>query len=175
MRIPTTDKFLLKLYELVEKADDAYYSLTPRSMSDVIHPDMGRMRREYEKENAKRGFKQFIEYLGEQGYIKMKSLEAVEGIILTPRGSKKALKARRRLKEKKKRKDGMWIMVIFDIPENKKILREIFRTALVEMGYKQLQKSVLVCPYDVYEDTEEFIKVHKIIPCVKMFLIKELT
>ena len=38
-----------------------------------------------------------------------------------------------------------------------------------------MQKSVWVCPYDVYEDTEELIKAHKIIPCVKMFLIKELT
>lgn len=174
MKLSITDKFLWQLYDFIEKLDDAHHFLSsPRTMPEVVYPEMAKLRREYQKQKARRNFSQFINYLSEQGYIRIKSLEATKGIILTRKGAKKALRAKRRTKEKQKRKDGHWVMIIFDIPENKRSLRDFLRSALIELGYMPLQKSVWVCPYDVYQETEEAIKTYKVIRYVKLFLIKE--
>lgn len=45
--------------------------------------------------------------------------------------------------------DGKWRMVIFDIPEQKKKLREIFRSRLKDLGFERMQNSVWVTPNDV--------------------------
>jgi len=45
--------------------------------------------------------------------------------------------------------DGKWRMVIFDIPEDKKKLRELFRSRLKELGFQKMQNSVWINPHDV--------------------------
>lgn len=175
MRLPITDKFLWRLYEFIEKADDIANFAGPRTMTEAIYPDVRRLRHEYKKEKARRSFNQLISYLRDQGYIKAKNLELTEGVILTPKGMGKILKIKRRIKNKKKRRDGHLIMIIFDIPENKRMKRDFLRSVLMELGYEPLQKSVWVSPYDVYKETEEAVRSYKIIPYVKLFLIKELT
>lgn len=52
--------------------------------------------------------------------------------------------------------DGVWRMVIFDISEKKKKAREALRSKLKELGFRELQKSVLVFPYEC-EDEVDFI------------------
>lgn len=44
--------------------------------------------------------------------------------------------------------DGFWRLVIFDIPEDKKTVREGLRNKLRHFGFYPLQKSVFVFPYD---------------------------
>jgi len=44
--------------------------------------------------------------------------------------------------------DGKWRIIIFDIPEDKKIVRNIVRELLTRIGCYQLQKSVYVYPHD---------------------------
>ncbi|MDP2909780.1 MAG: hypothetical protein Q8N69_01780 [bacterium] len=48
---------------------------------------------------------------------------------------------------KSKEWDKKWRVIIFDIPENYRIKRDLFRSKLREMGFRQFQKSVWVCPY----------------------------
>lgn len=43
--------------------------------------------------------------------------------------------------------DGVWRLIIFDIPEKLKIKREAFRGKLKELGFYLLQKSIWVYPY----------------------------
>ena len=43
--------------------------------------------------------------------------------------------------------DKKWRVVLFDIPEDKKRSRDVLRRKLVELGFQELQKSVLVYPY----------------------------
>jgi len=64
-------------------------------------------------------------------------------------------------------------MVIFDIPEKKKFLREAFRGALSLMGYQKLQQSVWVCPYEVSQETEEAIKEYSLNGYVRSFIIEK--
>src|SRR3989339_239988 len=44
--------------------------------------------------------------------------------------------------------DKKWRVLIFDIPEKRKYLREKIRNTLGAIGFSQLQKSVWVYPYD---------------------------
>ncbi|MEK7542249.1 MAG: CRISPR-associated endonuclease Cas2 [Patescibacteria group bacterium] len=176
MKVPITDKFLWGLYNCIEQASRTYDLVAPpRSLYQYVYRDTIRLKREYDRQKARRSFSQFVRYLQEKGYIRVKTLEGTKGMLLTPKGAARVLQVRRKIKEKKKRKDGKWIMVIFDIPEKKKKAREFLRDALVDLGYEQFQKSVWICPYDVYKETEEAVRSYQTIPYVRLFLIEELT
>jgi CRISPR/Cas system-associated protein endoribonuclease Cas2 len=174
MKLPITDRFLWDLYKCIEQADRTYDLLAPpRLLYQYAYRDRIHLRREYERQKAKKSFSRFIQYLQEKGYIKVRALEGTQGMVLTPKGAERVLEVRRKLKEKKKRKDGKWIMIIFDIPEKKRRARESLRDALVDLGYQKLQQSVWVSPYDVYNETEDAVRSYHIIPHVKLFLIEE--
>ncbi len=44
--------------------------------------------------------------------------------------------------------DGKWRVLIFDIPEKRKVLREKLRNTLHSIGFKWLQDSVWIYPFD---------------------------
>ncbi|MDO8570789.1 MAG: CRISPR-associated endonuclease Cas2 [Candidatus Daviesbacteria bacterium] len=48
---------------------------------------------------------------------------------------------------KKKKLDGKWRLVIFDIPEDKKVSRDAFRKKLLQMEFIRLQDSVFATCY----------------------------
>ncbi len=56
-----------------------------------------------------------------------------------------------------KKWDGRWRILIFDIPERRRWLRDRLRDTLHAVGFKQLQRSVWVYPFDC----EDFITLLK--------------
>ena len=60
--------------------------------------------------------------------------------------------------DKPKKWDGRWRMLIFDIPEKKKPLREKIRSTLFSIGFMRLQDSVWIYPYSC-EDLVSLLKV----------------
>lgn len=54
--------------------------------------------------------------------------------------------------------DGKYRIVIFDIPEQKRIIRNLFRRNLKKWGFKHLQKSVWISKKDVFDKLESYIK-----------------
>ncbi|MEK7118140.1 MAG: hypothetical protein AAB869_00870 [Patescibacteria group bacterium] len=50
--------------------------------------------------------------------------------------------------------DGKWRIVMFDIPQDVKKLRETLRMHLIEMGFRLFQKSVFVHPYPCSDEIE---------------------
>ena len=44
--------------------------------------------------------------------------------------------------------DGRWRVLIFDVPEYRKSIRDKIRRTLMHVGFIRLQDSVWVCPYD---------------------------
>ena len=44
--------------------------------------------------------------------------------------------------------DGLWRMVIFDIPEDRRKVRNAINFKLKDLGFVSLQKSVFVYPYE---------------------------
>src|SRR3989344_201360 len=52
-------------------------------------------------------------------------------------------------KERKKEKwDGKWRVLIFDIPENLRFIRDQIRATLIVIGFMRLQDSVWIYPYN---------------------------
>lgn len=70
--------------------------------------------------------------------------------------------------------DGWWRIVIFDIKETQKLVRNKLRHKLVELGFGQWQKSVYVSPHDVAEDMREFLHEFKLANQASVFVAKEL-
>ncbi|MDD5145521.1 MAG: hypothetical protein PHF44_01630 [Candidatus Pacebacteria bacterium] len=90
-----------------------------------------------------------FDYLKKRGMIQLKREGPDVIIALTKEGRKRARKYQiDDLKiEKPKKWDGLWRLVIFDIPSSSRIIRDIFRRKLKEFGFYQLQKSIWAFPY----------------------------
>ena len=69
---------------------------------------------------------------------------------LTPKGEKvlRMLLARENVANKPRHWDSKWRVLIFDIPEYRKGLRDRIRHTLLDIGFARLQDSVWVYPYD---------------------------
>ena len=177
MKLPFTDQFLLDLYNLIEGVDRASEKfIPPRTMREVLYPDFYRLKREYERRKAKRRFSQFINYLKKKGYVEIKNLKEKQGVLLTKKGIEKVVNFKFKIKTEKreKRSDGKWQMIIFDIPEREKYLRDLLREKIYSLGYKMLQQSVWVCPYDVFKETEKFLREYSLDQYIRLFLIEEI-
>lgn len=176
MKLSITDKFLWRIYDCAEKAGDVAvfaFQTYPKlidSLTRVPNPIFEM----YRHEKGRRKFSNLIYYLKINGYIKIKSLESKQAIILTKEGISKALKASFTLDKIKKRKDGKWIMLIFDIPQKQKGARALLRSILRNLNYKLFQQSVWVSPYDVSAKTEKLLQLHSLDKYVKIFLIEEM-
>lgn len=76
---------------------------------------------------------------------------------ITPKGEKAIDKILRPLKETGKW-DGKWRLVIFDVPETKRDVRDRLRRALSKLGLGILQASVWISPNDIKDEIEEIEK-----------------
>ena len=93
---------------------------------------------------------QILERWKLQGVIAMlRDAHNQERIQLTNKGKARVLKNHfRSLRIKTPRRwDGKWRLVIFDIPETKRRVRDALRRKLKELGFLEFQKSVFVHPY----------------------------
>ncbi|MCK5413710.1 MAG: hypothetical protein KAI57_05065 [Candidatus Pacebacteria bacterium] len=174
MKLPITEKFLLDVYSHIEKLNETYNFIAPRTMKDAFYPDLYKLRNKYEKQEERQKFNQLIYYLKKNGYIKIKNLEQNKGVILTKKGEEKILRIKLKTKKKKGRADKKWQMIIFDIPEKKRHLRDLLRSKLYLLNYKMLQQSIWICPYDVAKETEFILRKYSLDPYVKLFLIEEI-
>jgi len=112
--------------------------------------------REYWKwrELDKISFNDNIRRLERQGYIKKFVGNYKKKIILTKIGKEKALKyifSDSKIKTPKIW-NGKWHVIIFDIPEDKKNLRNIVRHHLKKWQFYQLQMSVFVHPFECQKE-----------------------
>ena len=70
--------------------------------------------------------------------------------------------------------DGKWRIVMFDVPEKLKKLREILRYHLRTMGFLELQKSVFVHPSDCQKEIEYLIEFHNIRRFVRFLVVESI-
>lgn len=175
MKMPVIDQFLWDAYSLFEKTAKARDIIfAPRHAKlDVLLGLGNPVFIKYKNEMGEQKFSKLIYYLKQNNYIRAKALENKKGLMLTKEGISKALKASFQAGEKQKRKDGKWAMIIFDVPQKHPKARNLLKSILVNLGYKLLQHSVWVTPYDVSKTTEELLQLHDLERYVKIFLIKE--
>jgi len=110
--------------------------------------------------------KRSINTLENKKLVRRYSKNGIEMIELTRLGRSRAIMGELKLVNQKKW-DKKWRLVIFDIPENKKIARRSLSRKLKEIGFYQLQKSVFVYPYQCkkeidfireYFDVKKYVK-----------------
>ncbi|MFZ5366399.1 MAG: PaaX family transcriptional regulator C-terminal domain-containing protein [Patescibacteria group bacterium] len=59
--------------------------------------------------------------------------------------------------------DGQWRIVIFDISEASRYIRDVLREKLKSLGFGKLQQSVYISPYDFEQDLAEFLESHHLL------------
>lgn len=108
--------------------------------------------RRYPKQKVSNAFYR----LKKQGMIEIQTINRQIYISLTPEGRKKAgiLQIDTLKITRPKRWDRKWRLLMFDIPQARKISREALRGKLKELGFHQLQKSVWVYPFDCTAEVE---------------------
>lgn len=178
MRPLFTDRFLWMIYDFFEATGDAlevagfrvpsWHKLTP--MDREFWNNLNRKR-------GRKQFSQFIAYLRKQGYIQIVKLGSKKGVLLTIKGRQKALRSKAIYgfsTQLKRRRDNKWLMLIFDIPEKKRGLRNAFREMLYSLGFSKLQQSVWVCPYDIQKQLEIVMRVYELEDYTRIFIIEEI-
>ena len=97
-------------------------------------------------------------------------------LILTDKGKQKALTYDLdEMKIKKPEKwDKKWRVVLFDIPDNRKKIREALRGHLKNMQFYEFQESVFVHPYDCEDEINYLIEFYDIRKFVRFIVAESL-
>lgn len=97
-------------------------------------------------------------------------------LVLRERGKKKTLAYNLDTMEikKPKRWDGLWQLVIFDIPEDKKKSRDALARKLRQLGFLPLQKSVFVYPYECRDEINFIVEIFELKPYVRYIVANEI-
>lgn len=70
--------------------------------------------------------------------------------------------------------DGVWRIVLFDVPEKERVGRDMLRQKLRDLGFFQLQKSAFVLPYPCRDEIDYVVQRYDIAPYVTIFEAPEL-
>ena len=114
-----------------------------------------------------------IENLLKKRLVKISSAGGSSQVELTPKGE--AFLARLAIGgglKKPRRWDKKWRVIIFDIPERRRTTRDQLRLTLVQIGFKKLQDSVWVYPYDC-EDVIQLIKTDVFLSREVVYIVAE--
>jgi phenylacetic acid degradation operon negative regulatory protein len=66
--------------------------------------------------------------------------------------------------------DGRWRIILFDVPETQRTLRQMLRLKLLDWGARMLQSSVWISPYDTaMERFRHLVHEYKLTPSVHFF------
>ena len=103
-----------------------------------------------------------LNYMLKTGYIEKVIKKGKPYLRLTSKANKKLKRDFSIFRMQKRKWDGKWRMVIFDIKEKFKLVRKALRDKLKQLGFGMLQKSVYISPYDFEEDMYQFLKNKKL-------------
>ena len=102
--------------------------------------------------------------------------DGVIKLILSENGKNKILEYNFNDIEIKKpeRWDGLWRLVIFDIPEDKKSAREALVFRLKRFDFCPIQKSVFIHPYECKNEKDFVVEMFKLAPYVRFLRVKDI-
>lgn len=92
------------------------------------------------------------------GFIEKVEKNGEVYIRLTPQGGKRIARDFPVLSLQKRKWDRKWRVVIFDIEEVNRNIRDRLRKKLRELGFGMIQESVFISPHDIIQDLSEFIE-----------------
>jgi len=163
---PITEKILSHLYSSID-AGFSYRMKKGLSIDGLFYDP-------WKSKNFKRTqIQDSLKELSRLKYIKKK--QNYDGSILvslSEKGRLRILNMRfRRLNTKKEKWDGKWRMVSFDIPEERKKGRNALRYRLRMAGFREVQESLFLYPYDCEKEIRDFIELFKLQKYVRFGLL----
>lgn len=185
IKLAFTEKLLWDIYKLIRAKNEIRDVLIPhhayhksRAILEMLWPNYydikDRYWEQYREKKKRERFANFIYKLYKGGYLKRLKVKDRTAIMLTQKGLERIFTIKLKSTDKGKRKDRKWQMVLFDIPENRRKDRDYFRKGLSYLGYKKLQQSIWVCPYDVLKETKELIERYNLKDFVELLLVKKI-
>lgn len=111
------------------------------------------MPRRYRRQRSPVALKRAMYRLDKRGWIVAKQTRQGWKVSLTAKGHEAflAYQCQQTEIQKPKKWDGKWRVLIFDIPEERKFIRDGVRYTLKALGFMRLQDSVWVHPYECRE------------------------
>ena len=124
--------------------------------------------------NPKQRLYETASRLKQKGLIEFVEIQGKKRIRLTKAGEAEIRKIEERevVGVKPKKWDRRWRIVVFDIPESKRALRNRIRAVIRRLGFLRLQDSVWVYPYDC-EEVMALLKVEQHIGREVLYIIAD--
>lgn len=111
--------------------------------------------RGYERNLKKSSLSQALKRLRENGFVEL--IDDKQLIYrLTDPGRDRALWEK--MKTHNEKWDGKWRVVIWDVPEKRRVARDLLRYKLKQLGFECFQKSVWASKINCTEQLRDFIK-----------------
>ena len=129
--------------------------------------------REWKKIKPKE-LREGVSYLYRLGFVgKEEKEKGISRIFPTKKAKLRFLEIKLdNIKNKKVKWDKKWRMVAFDVPEKYKLGRDALRRKLKKIGFCELQKSVLVTPYECKKEISELVKFFKMEKYVRFGILE---
>lgn len=104
--------------------------------------------------------RQTLERMRDKGWIKEAERNGKKFLELTEKGRLEILYKRLKSTTQltKKKWDGKWRLIMFDIPEQGRKERDAIRDVLKSIGFHQIQKSVYIYPHEIPSDAVSYLK-----------------
>lgn len=144
-------------------------SIAPNALAQLKHlPAMKRARLRYRARTT-------LGRLAMQGLIMFEKREGKNYARITPAGREALLLEQRKadIRDGKRRRwDKRWRVIIFDIQERRRKVRDRLRITMRELGFVRLQDSVWVYPYDC-EDLIALLKADLKLGSAVLYMVVE--
>ena len=112
--------------------------------------------------SQKHNFSATFRQLRNKGLVLFENKHGVVSVSLTPKGHKvlDVITQGERINSVRKNKwDGIWHIVIYDIPQEKQVARDMLREQLKKFGFRQVQASIWAYPFPC-EDIIALVKTY---------------
>jgi len=113
-------------------------------------------------------FSNCLHYLIKNHYVDFKKEKGTE-VTLLPKG--KIVYSRTKVLRSSLLPENRFCLVVFDIPENKRRLRELLRAFLDECGFIPLQKSVWISQFNATKELSEFFEFLGLEEYIRVFTV----
>ncbi len=114
-----------------------------------------------------RSRKVMIRKLQTRGLIQIKENKRGWRVVLTERGRDAFLQ--QQIIAAPMMEDGTQCLVMFDIPEDERATRKTLIGFLYRMSFLRLQKSVYICPFDLFEPLQQWLEMRGMAKWVKIY------
>jgi DNA-binding transcriptional regulator PaaX len=123
---------------------------------------------------SERQIGQSLWYAKRQGFLATQERAGTLAVTLTYKGREHLLRLRRLgiPVAHPKDWDGKWRLVTFDIPERRRYARDTFRQALKRIGFKKLEGSLWIYPFDCRAALATVAEALLIAPHIRFYLVE---